>query len=405
MVYLPHPDVDFTLVPQVPINWDNNNLDDAIAPEEVLLVPGKLTEVTARIKNNSNQELQISLGLQGNFPNAWFTPVRSLRENEDTEEVRIEWDSGQENLPVHQSVQFGTNNFRLLPRQTIAINFGFTLPDSFFEDFHELQIDPSALTSAHPHSTLSYGSEIFLHQLTDPQRRSNTQLIAYKTLQLYPRPERIYQKFLPEFYQESDFLGRFLNITEQSFEPVYEATETFWSYLDPLLTPKALVPFLAHWVAWPMNPRLTLSQQRRLIRHAVEIYQWRGTARGLKLCLRLCTNLTDEQIEVIEPNQREFAVGDITLGAQPRLGGGKAYHFAVMLKPDSQDQLNQLDEATIRELIEQEKPAFCTYDLEIVHPAANAQLPSLHISSPPDPDSQSMTADGAASRTGTIGDD
>ncbi|MEM7796472.1 MAG: phage tail protein [Cyanobacteria bacterium P01_C01_bin.118] len=397
MVYLPQPDVDLTLVPQVPINWNSDlNGTGAPAPEEVLLEPGKLTEVTARIKNNSAQELWVSLGVQGNFPDAWFTPVHSGQGTED----EILWEPGQENLPVRQSVKFGTNDFRLLPRQTIAINLGFTLPESFFEDLNRMTADQSALMGATPNIPLGYGSEIFLHQIIEPEQNSTVQLIAYKTLQLYPRPERIYQQFLPEFYQESDFLGRFLNITEQAFEPVYEAAETFWSYLDPLLTPKALVPFLAHWVAWPMNPRLTLSQQRRLIRHAVEIYQWRGTAHGLKLCLRLCTNLTDEQIEVIEPNQREFAVGDITLGDQPRLGGGKAYHFVVVLKPDTQDQLDQLDEAAIRVLIEQEKPAFCTYALELMHPAtaspANSSPPPPSIPLSPPPTPYPVTADGSA---------
>ncbi|WP_322745068.1 phage tail protein [Leptolyngbya ectocarpi] len=261
----------------------------------------------------------------------------------------------------------------------MSINLGFTLPESFFED-------PYALRNRE-NLDLSYGGEIFLHQAAAEQS-SVVQLIAYKTLQLYPRPEPIYQKFLPEFYQTSDFLGRFLSITEQSFEPVYDITETFWAYLDPLLAPKALVPFLAHWVAWPMNPHLTLAQQRRLIRHAVEIYQWRGTARGLTLCLHLCTSLEMQQIEVIEPDEREFALGDITLGDQPSLGGGKAYHFAVVLKPDSPEQLNCLDETAIRVLIEQEKPAFCTYDLKIVAPAAS-------------PTSDSVPQTAAANETGS----
>ncbi len=409
MVYLPQPNVDLTVATPSPIDWNSrlngNGAAAAPAPGEVLLIPGKLTEVTATIKNNSQQSLRVSVGIKGDFPNTWFRRIPSSRQGEDEsdESRELTW---QENVQIssQQLLKFGTNYFQLQPREIVAVNLGFTLPDSFFEDANALLTDPSALartdpstlTRSQPNLPLSYGSEIFLYHATDPGPDSTVQLIAYKTIKLYPRSERIYQKFLPEFYQESDFLGRFLNITEQSFEPVYEASETFWAYLDPLLTPKALVPFLAHWVAWPMNPHLTLSQQRRLIRHAVEIYQWRGTARGLKLCLHLCTGLEKEQIEVLEPGQREFAVGDITLGDQPCLGGGKAYHFGVSLKPDTQAQLDSLDEAAIRALIEQEKPAFCTYDLEILHPATSSPPGSSEPSAPdsPTPDPQPVTADG-----------
>lgn len=364
MVYLLQPDVDLSLATHEPIDWDSNlsgitpSAADAPAPEGVLLVPGKLTEVAVKIKNNSQQPLQVSLGLQGEFPDAWFTHDAFWQENTA--------------LPAQQSLKFSTDYFDLSPQQTIYKTLGFTLPDDFFEA-------PNALRS-HQHLSLDFNGEVFLyHRLAEDGQ--TVHLIGYKTLQLYTRPTRIYQQFLPEFYQESDFLGRFLSIFEQSFEPIYETAETFWAYLDPLLTPKALVPFVAHWVAWPMNPHLTLSQQRRLIRHAVEIYQWRGTARGLTLCLQLCTGLEEQQIEVTEPDEREFAIGEITLGDEPSLGGGRAYHFIVILKPGTQDQLDSLDEAALRALIEQEKPAFCTYDLEIVHPATA----SPSISPPCDP--------------------
>ncbi|MEM6253784.1 MAG: phage tail protein [Cyanobacteria bacterium P01_D01_bin.156] len=384
MVSLQPPNVDLTVATPSPIDWNSqlNGTDASMpAPGNVLLIPGKLTEVTAKIKNNGQQALWVSVGLKGNFPDRWFTPVPSPKFTQDEA-----WcETWLENVEIsnRQSLKFSTDYFQLPPRETVSINLGFTLPNSFFEDNNDL--------GEQTNLSLAYGSELFLHRVVEPEQDSAAQLIAYKTIQLYPRSERIYQKFLPEFYQESDFLGRFLNITEQSFEPVYEATENFWAYLDPLLTPRALVPFLAHWVAWPMNPRLPLSQQRRLIRHAVEIYQWRGTARGLKLCLHLCTGLEYQHIEVLEPGQREFAIGDITLGDQPCLGGGKAYDFGVTLSPDTQEQLDSLDEAAIRALIEQEKPAFCTYDLEIVHPASSSSPDPV---SSPSPTPQPVTADG-----------
>ena len=47
------------------------------------------------------------------------------------------------------------------------------------------------------------------------------------------------------------------------------------------------------------------------------------------------------------------------------LGGGRPYHFIVRLRPD---QRNQIDERLVRDIIEREKPAFCTYELELISP-------------------------------------
>jgi phage tail-like protein len=72
---------------------------------------------------------------------------------------------------------------------------------------------------------------------------------------LVVRPDSAYLNFLPSFYQDVDFIGRFLSIFEQGFDPAVQAIDTLWAYLDPLTAPEALLPFLAHWVAWKLDPR------------------------------------------------------------------------------------------------------------------------------------------------------
>ena len=118
-----------------------------------------------------------------------------------------------------------------------------------------------------------------------------------------------------------------------------------------------------------MNPAWKLKVQRRLIRNAVELYQWRGSRRGLRFALHLCTELPNDErhIQIIDANDTEFTIGQIRLGQEPTLGGGRAFHFSVKLYCPQNKDYEAIDEHLVRSVIEQEKPAFCTYDLNIIN--------------------------------------
>jgi hypothetical protein len=47
------------------------------------------------------------------------------------------------------------------------------------------------------------------------------------------------------------------------------------------------------------------------------------------------------------------------------IGGGRPYHFIVRLRSQPP---GLIDEQLVRHIIEQEKPAFCTYELYIANP-------------------------------------
>ena len=383
------PSVQLSAIASSAIDWEIVKADALSTPTtELMLEPGAQGDIAVLLKNESHQPLQVYLSIRGTFPAMWFVPDEPwLQETQD-------------------QLQFNSLPFTLAPLQTLYKTLSFKPPENFFEEVRALSEQNKTLT-------LQYANELYLYhrlpsqippeeeelELTEQEPadsdqtlppRETVRLIGHQPFKLYARPNRAYLQFLPEIYQQSDFLGRFLGICEQVFEPTYEATENFWAYLDPLTAPRALLPFLAHWVAWPMNARWTLRQQRRLIRHAVEIYQWRGTRRGLQLCLHLCTDLPldDQHIEITEADEAGFILGDIALSTadeatadevedtedpledpllsiNPTLGGGLPCHFSVTLRPETLDQANQLEETMLREIIEQEKPAFCTYDLTI----------------------------------------
>jgi phage tail-like protein len=327
---------------ELPVSWDvapakNDPLQTANATNYMVVLPNKPSDMMLRAYNNGEHQVHLRLEIEGDFPASWFLA------------------EGWEQLGRQQ--RWKRTLDPLLPRDHLSEIITFTVPPDFFEQQRAL-VHQEKLHLEH---------QVRLYLFGDTSKTEPERLVGYQAMSLYVRPPIDYLDFLPEIYQQSDFLSRFLSIFEQGFDPTVQTLDAFWAYLNPLTAPKALLPFLAEWVAWPMNPRWTVKQQRRLIRYAVEIYQWRGTHRGLQFALSLVTGLPqdDQHIAIAEDHLTDFVIGDITLADAPSLGGGRAFYFTVTLRPSTPEQANYLDEAIIRAVIEQEKPAFCTYDLFI----------------------------------------
>ncbi|MEO1390292.1 MAG: phage tail protein [Cyanobacteria bacterium J06634_6] len=339
-----------------------------VAGTELLLHPGRRGELTVQIKNVSTETLRLRFMLEGRFPRDWFIT------DDHSALSMANWSPS-----AVDPLKFTSAVFELAPEQKIHRVLPFMPSEAFFEAAQALE-NRSILD-------LRYGSKLFLFQLEFPLEQTTVestepselpkQLVGYHAFDLYVRPSQVYLNFLPEIYQQSDFLSRFLGLCEQSLEPSFDMADMFWAYLDPLTAPKLMMPFLSHWVGWPMNPFWTLQQQRKLVRHAVSIYQWRGTPKGLRFCLHLFTELPlneklpwDEgPIQIRDSAEAAFVLGDGTpLQNEPCLGGGIPHHFSVTLCPQTSAQaerLRAIGEERLRGIIEQEKPAFCTYELAI----------------------------------------
>lgn len=358
----PHSPIHLQLTPmQLPIGQPNG--DSAAAPWQqeggetasqinLRLSPEEPSELLVQIYNQSDRNLRLAMRVTGDFPPQWCDV-----------HTEGEW------LPAQQGMD-GVLYFRL--------------PKDFFESHQALQ-PRQALK-------LNYRGRIQIYRLTEDtalnedsssnpeltERQNGPQsnqgsLISSADFQLNVRPHSLYPSFLPEIYQEVDFIGRFLAIFEQAFEPAVNQLQSLWAYLDPLTAPEGMLPFLAHWVGWPDDIHWGVDRQRRLIRQAMEIYQWRGTRKGLRLYLQLYTDLPDDQIQIIESFTQGFVLGgETSLGVTTLIGGGQPFHFTVRLQSHE-----PLEEALIRKIIDQEKPAFCTYDLDLLplnsHPPPPAE--------------------------------
>jgi phage tail-like protein len=164
-----------------------------------------------------------------------------------------------------------------------------------------------------------------------------------------PGDRSSYLKYLPAIYGADDFLGRFLLIFETILSPVERTIDNLHYYFDARLTPPEVLPWLASWLGLVLDERWPEARRRELIRAAVDLYQWRGTRRGLIEFVRLYTGLTPEIVE---------------LGVGHRLvSEAEAFRFIVRLRvPDPE----QVDRTVVEAIIDAEKPAHVGYSLEIL---------------------------------------
>lgn len=289
------------------------------------LCPGEVGELIIRMEHRGEVPLNYRLQVNGNIPPAWYGLY--------------------------------TEGTALQREHAIEAVIRFRPDDDFFEARESLSLEQTL--------SLNYQGEIRVY--SDPVG----DLLASERFRLFVRPRSLYPQFLPAVYREVDFIGRLMKIFEESFEPAVNTLQTMWAYLDPMTAPEALLPFLAQWVGWQNESAWSVEQQRSLIKRAMEIYRWRGTRRGLQFYLHIYTGLPmhdptrspyEQPIQIHTASRRGFVLGETEIGPTAILGGGKPFHFSVRLCPEAD---HWLDEALVRQIIEQEKPAVCTYDLEI----------------------------------------
>lgn len=330
----------------LPISWDIVTGEKAqpLANEDnpLILFTGKRGELLINVQNHGDCSIDIDIEtIQSDLVNTWLLNYKN--------------DAVEGNKPP--STKKIISSKRLEGHERIREILNFEAPLDFFED--------SNLFRGKEKFDLHYQIEI--HIYATPLNKSQRFLVGHKVTDLYIQPNRSYINFLPEIYQRSDFLNRYMAIFEKSFDPTVQILDDFWAYLDPLTAPKGLIPFLAEWVAWPMNPQWPLKLQRWLIRHAVELYRWRGTRYGLQLAISLVSGLPNDKqnIKVREEYEADFVLGEVSFADEPTLGSGRAFHFSVTLCPDTIEAHRAINESIVREIIEREKPAFCTYDITI----------------------------------------
>ena len=157
-------------------------------------------------------------------------------------------------------------------------------------------------------------------------------------------PDGIYRRYLPDIFQENDFLRRFLHIFEDIWEPLEQRQDHIAMYFDPRTCPVSFLPWLASWLDLSFNTHWPEARRRRLLEQAMELYSWRGTRYGLVRMIEVCTGLTPV---ITESPSQPFV-----------------FHIRIALPPGFFGE--PIDKALIEELIQAHKPAHAGYVLEVI---------------------------------------
>jgi phage tail-like protein len=155
--------------------------------------------------------------------------------------------------------------------------------------------------------------------------------------------------YLPAIYRADAFLGQYLWAFEQVLLGLEQEIGSIASLFDPFDTPPEFVPWLSSWVAFTLRADLSPVQQRSFIARVVSLYRRRGTRENLQDLLSIFTRGAPIIVESDD--------------------AGPAHHFHITLRfgpasPD--DQRRQI--AIAHALIDLEKPAHTSYDLELLVP-------------------------------------
>lgn len=175
------------------------------------------------------------------------------------------------------------NGHRLTPHQPWRLEHG-----------DEIQIGPF---------TVAFLSEAAAAPAEAPQGRTDVQgtLAAHPArppIPTFPAPRpplggpALYTSFLPPYFQESEFLGRFLKILEGVWEPMQRRQDSVDLHFDPRVSPPQLLGWMAGWLGVPLDPHWPEARQRAWLREAVTLYRWRGTRYGLSRALETVFGLT-----------------------------------------------------------------------------------------------------------------
>jgi phage tail-like protein len=203
----------------------------------------------------------------------------------------------------------------------------------------------------------------------------NSEPIRLRSLLVLSHPQSPLLEDLPSIYREamteieedltppeSPFFSRYLRGFDDAITPIRAALNKMELLFGPHSTPPDLLLWLAAWVCMPLDENWPEMKRRKLVAEAVELFRWRGTARGLSRFLRIYTGVVPTIHDQPQPGVR---LGEQTLiGADDTIIGDiPAHTFSVTIAHPAPETL---DERILHSIIELEKPAHTGYRLMIL---------------------------------------
>jgi phage tail-like protein len=172
--------------------------------------------------------------------------------------------------------------------------------------------------------------------------------------------------YLPAIYREdpgpASFLERWLANFEGFFTNLEDRIEHVHALFDPRTAPAEALDWLGCWMGVVLDPMWAEDRRRFFIRHAHELYRWRGTVRGLEMALRIYPAETlDEQ--VLDPRgAAELRIVEQFVTRQENASSpvNTAHRFKVLIPHDlPEDQAHMVER-----IVDLERPGHASYEVK-----------------------------------------
>lgn len=230
------------------------------------------------------------------------------------------------------------NDIRLVPRVPVRLNLDDVIRAGPYllrvEEigFVDVPLPPRALIAGEPE--LPPGLP-----LPPPPDGGGNGRVTLDHLPGLPRRRSTWMQYLPEVYDQDEFLGRYLLLGEAMLSPIIWVIDNFDLYLTTDVAPQEWLQWMAGWFDLLLLPELPIERQRRIMKQAGWLFLRRGTRAGLERLLELYFDVPPEIIE------------------------DEPCHFIVRL--DLSQAVTSLGREVAERLIDSQRPAFAAYTLEI----------------------------------------
>lgn len=189
---------------------------------------------------------------------------------------------------------------------------------------------------------------------------------------------------LPQVFQKADrdgghFLREFLWIFDHLSADLQRKLDRVNLYFDPREAPPEFLDWLASWVALTLDQAWPEERKRKLIRKAIEIYEWRGTVRGLKLFLSIFTGVEPRVFENKFP-YKGFRIGQVRIGLDSIvLPQVNLSHCFIVEVPARYTDITNENILKVHDIIRMEKPVHSMYVLTFAAAPKSDQLQAFVI--------------------------
>lgn len=160
---------------------------------------------------------------------------------------------------------------------------------------------------------------------------------------------------LPGLLQDDEMVQRFTAGLDEVLAPLLLSLDNLGAHLDPALAPMDFVRWLAQWVGLAIDERWGDDHLRALVAGAVDLYRWRGTARGLR---DLVAIYSGGEPEIVESGG---AIASPTPGGTPPGSDATTVLVRVRVGSEAAVDIDRLDA-----LVASAKPAHLSHRVEVV---------------------------------------